>query len=327
MRLSKDAEMALPTNIFTSYDSIGNMEDVQDIIWNVDPDETPFFSMMAKGSTGATFHEWQTDVLDTPSEDNAHLSGDDIEAEAVTPTVRLGNYAQIFRKSVTVSGTEEVINKYGRGRETAYQQIIKAKSLRNDMEKSIFANKARVAGGTGTARVLAGLGSWLVSNVDFGAGGANPTGDGSDARTDGTQRAFTEAILKNVLASIFDNSGKAPDCAFAGSFNKQALSGFPGGTSSNLTQYNKTEGNRVFTSVDVYEYDFGSIVVKPARHVRPREVPVVSTDMWEWSQLRPLFIKRLGETGDNTKFALLAEATLVCRNEKASGLAADLTTA
>jgi len=314
--------MAQPTNTFDSYDSVGNREDLFDKIYNVDPDETPFLSKMAKVSAENTLHEWQTDGLDTPANNNAHIEGDDTTAGAVTATTRLNNRTQIFKKSVVIPGTLEAVKRAGRGKEMAYQLMLKGKALKTDMEMSAFANNAKVTGNSTTAREMAGVPTWLTTNTDAGASGSDATGDGTDARTDGTQRAFTESQLKTVLASIWDNSGKKPDCIFLGSFNKQALSGFTGGT----TKFDKSEDKRLTASVDFYEYDFGVINAIPSRHVRDRDALVLCSDMWAWAQLRPMKQEQLAKTGDSTHFQIVAEATLVNRNEKANGMVADLTT-
>ena len=314
--------MAQPTNTFDTNDAIGIREDLFNKIYNVDPDETPFLSSISKLSASNTFHEWQTDALGAPSATNAHIEGDNTTAVAVTPTVRLGNYTQIFKKSNLLTGTMEATSRAGRGKEETYQSVMRGKEMKTDMESSIFANNARVAGNSTTARELAGGPTGLTSNTSGGTGAADATGDGSDARTDGTQRAFTEGLLKTVVASIWDNSGQRPDCVFLGSFNKQAMSGFTGGA----TKFDKTEDKKLYASVDVYEYDFGTISVKPSRHVRSRDALVLCSDMWAWAQLRPMKLDKLAKTGDNTHYQIVAEATLVCRNEKASGGVFDLTT-
>ena len=316
--------MAQPTNTFDTYDVIGMREDLYDKIYNVDPDEVPFLSSMPKVKASNTYHEWQTDVLDTPSATNARIQGDDSTADAITPTVRRGNRTQIFGKEVTISGTMEATNRAGRGREAAYQKMLKAKALKTDMEMSIFANNAAVTGNNTTAAELAGAPAWLTSNTSTGATGADPTGDGTDARTDGTQRAFTETLLNGVLSSIWDNSGVKPDCVYMGSFNKQAASAFTGTATRTFDVMAQTK--KLTTVIDVYEYDFGVVKFEPNRHVRARDAVVVNSQMWAWAELRPMFDEQLAKTGDADKFHILAEATLVCRNEAASGIVADLTT-
>lgn len=49
--------MALPTNAFTTYSAIGNREDLSDVIYNVDPTETPFVSMCERVKATAVNHE------------------------------------------------------------------------------------------------------------------------------------------------------------------------------------------------------------------------------------------------------------------------------
>ena len=69
--------MAQPTNTFDSYDARGIREDLQDVIYNVDPEETPFYTASAKLRATNTLHEWQTDALRN-SADNAHIEGDEL---------------------------------------------------------------------------------------------------------------------------------------------------------------------------------------------------------------------------------------------------------
>ena len=83
------------------------------------------------------------------------------------------------------------------------------------------------------------------------------------ARTDGTQRAFTEDQLKSVLRSCFDAGGN-PNMIMVGAFNKQKLSGFTGGS----TRFDQAEDRRLVTSIDVYESDFGTLQVAPNRFIR-----------------------------------------------------------
>lgn len=319
--------MAQPTNTFDTYDTVGIREQLLDNIYNVDPYETPALSSLPKVKASSTYVEWQTIGLNAPSSSNAAIEGDDITAEAARATARLGNYTQIFRKSVSVTGTQEATTKAGRAKEQALQLMMMAQEMKTDMESSMFANQARVAGDGVTPRRLAGIPAWIKTNVDKHSGGTNPTGDGTNARGDGTQRAFTEAILKSVLKQVWDNSGKTPDCVYMGSFNKQAASAFAGSTAVAVTRNMDDKSKAVTTAVDVYAYDFGKVRFEPSRHVRARDAIIMRSDMWAWADLRPMFEKPLPDTGDAKKTALLAEATLICRNEAASGIAADLTTA
>ena len=72
----------LPTNTFATYEAVGNREDLSDMIYRIDPTETPFMSGIARETATAVNHEWQTQALAQASGSNAQLEGDDIAADA-----------------------------------------------------------------------------------------------------------------------------------------------------------------------------------------------------------------------------------------------------
>ena len=317
--------MAIVANTFQTYTAIGNREDLSDIIYNISPTDTPFMSSIGKEKAAGTLHEWQTDALATAAA-NAQVEGDEITFNAVTPTVRINNQTQISRKSVIVSGTQDTVNSAGRNNELAYQISKSSKELKRDMEVVLTANQSAAVGGAAAARTSSGLTSWIQANTSVGTNGANGAVAGVDTpgvlRTDGTQRAFTEAQLKGVAASCW-NSGGDPSMIMLGSFNKQKLSGFTGGS----TKMTQADDKKLVAAIDIYESDFGSMTVVPNRFSRSRDCFVLSPDMWSVAFLRDFQLMDLAKTGDAQKKAMLAEYTLVSKNEAASGAVFDLTTA
>jgi len=312
--------MAQPTNTFDTYDSVGEREDLSDVIYSISPTDTPFISSAAKTKATAVLHEWQTDSLAAAVTNNAVIEGDEATLDAVSPTSRLSNSSQIMDKTVVITGTQEAVDKAGRASELAYQIAKKAKELKRDMEATVTGNIAEVTGGSSTARKMGTLGSWIETNDVFGAGGASGTA-GNTARTDGTQRAFTEAQLKSVIKSVW-NEGGEPSMIMVGPFNKQKLSGFTG----NSTRFDAGADATLYTSVDVYASDFGQLQVVPNRFSRDRDAYVLDMNYFAIAFLRDFSMHELSKTGDSEKRQLLVEATLESRNEKASGLVADLTT-
>jgi hypothetical protein len=224
-------------------------------------------------------------------------------------------------KTVVITGTQEAVDKAGRASELAYQIAKKSKELKRDIEATLLANQAKVTGDASTARKFASIGSWVFSNDSFGSSGVSPTGDGTDARTDGTQRAFTEDQLKTVIKSVW-NAGGNPSILMVGPFNKQKVSGFTGGS----TRFDASEDKTLYASIDVYSSDFGDLEVVPNRFSRDRDAWVLDMDYWSVGFLRDFTMFELSKTGDSEKRQLLVELTLVSRNEGASGLVADLTT-
>ena len=315
--------MAQVTNTYSTYDSVGQREDLTDIIYSISPTDTPFMSSIGKEKATAVLHEWQTDALAAAASDNYQIEGDEIAFAAPTATVRLNNRTQISRKSVIVSGTQDAVNLAGRNNELAYQISKNSKELKRDMETSLTANQAPVTGNDTTARRLGGIECWIKTNTSKGGGsGADPTTSGSNARTDGTQRAFTESQLKDVVKKCWDEGGD-PSMVMLGSFNKQKLSGFTGGS----TRFDPAENKRLVAAVDIYESDFGALTVVPNRFSRSRSAYVIQPDMWGVAFLRDFQLVDLAKSGDAEKKAMLAEYTLVSKNEKASGGIFDLTTA
>jgi len=313
-------------DVFSTYDAVGNREDLADMIYDISPMDTPFVSGISKNTATATNHEWQTDSLASAA-NNAQIEGADATTTVSTPTVRVGNYTQISSKTPQVSRTQREIDSAGRGDEMGYQVMKMAKELKRDQEKALLANKAKVAGSEVLARELGGIESWLATNTNLGGGGVAPAGNGTNTRTPGTERAFTEANLKDVLASCWDNGGN-PDMIMAGAFNKQAMSAFVGGGASGPAQ-RTVDGytSRVNTAIDIYVSDFGSLAVVPNRFMVQESVLVLEMDKWSLSTLTNFQETPLAKNGDSDRVLLLSEYTLESKNEAASGIIADNTVA
>jgi hypothetical protein len=315
--------MALPNNTFATYEAIGNREDLSDIIYRIDPTDTPFMSSLDKVKASAVNHEWQTQALAAADGDNAVLEGDDAETDAATPTVRLGNICQISDKVARVSGTQQAVDKAGRDDELAYQEMLKGMELKRDMETVLIGtNQAKNVGADATKRRTASVLSWIKTNTS--KSGSDPSAaDGTGTRSDGTQRAFVESQLKTVLSAIWTAGGK-PNVIYTGAFNKQVFSTFTG----RATQMEDTKGKKIIASVDAYESDFGQLKVVPNRFQRTRDVFVIDTDKWGLAHLngRKMVSNPLAITGDSRRKQILSEYVLEARNEKASGGVFDLTT-
>lgn len=314
--------MSQPTNTYATNDMVGIREDLADIIYDISPLETPFLNMVPRVQVSQTNHEWQTDSLASAAT-NAVIEGDDATTDASTATTRLGNRTQISDKVARVTGTARSVNTAGRADELDYQMLKRGRELRRDMEKALLANNAKVTGADTTAAELAGVPAWIATNTDFNTSdGGDPTGDGTDARTDGTQRAFTEAQVKTVMVSVFDQGGM-PDVMMLGGFNRQIASTFGPGT-----KFQQVSDSTLHATFDVYESDFGNLKIVPNRFQRSRDALILQTDMWAVGFLpgREFATYELAKTGDTDRRQILSEYTLEARQEAASGGVFDLTT-
>lgn len=317
--------MTVPTGTTQTYQAIGRREDLTDVIHDLSPTETPFMNAIEKGSATNTYHEWQTDALAAASDDNAVIEGDDPGNDAADPTVRLGNYTQLSDKVVQVSSSQQASNNAGRGKESSYQVMKRSKELKRDVEASLTSNNASVAGDSSTARKSAGFEAWIQTNDSRGSGGSSTafTGGIQAAATDGTQRVYTETLLKDVLQTCWENGGD-PTMVLVGAFNKKQMSSFNG-----IADAVRDTGNKRATIVgaaDVYVSDFGTLDIVPSRFSRSRSALIVDPTMWKLCYYQRYNTIDLAKNGHSDRKMLSVEYTLEACNEKSSGCVADLTT-
>jgi hypothetical protein len=317
--------MSQPTNTFDSYDGANSIrEDLADVIYNISPSETPFMSNAAKGTATSTLYEWQTDSL-ADAAANAQIEGDDYDGEARTATVRLNNRTQISAKSVTISGTDDAVDNAGMSTQMAYQLAKMGKELKRDMERAfVGVENAKVAGNSSTARELASVGTWYGGNKpgtssaagNFSKNGslsATPAGDGSTAIAGGTNRTFTEALLKTGLLTAFELGGE-PETVMMSPTHKQLASAFNGVA----TKYKDASDKVSIGTTDIYVSDFGEVAFVPNRHQQANRVDILQMDMWSVDFLRPFQTTDLAKTGDSDKKLLICEYTLCAKAPNAN---------
>ena len=318
--------MAQPTNTFDTFTAVGIREDLADIIYDISPTETPFMSNIARTSATQRYHEWQTDSLAAASS-NRQIEGGDATAQAQTPTTRPGNRTQISWKSITVSESADKADKAGRGSEMGYLIAKAGRELKRDMEWALTRNQASTNGGSATANSLGSLESWLsTNNTHLGTDIGTTPGFASGvvaAPTDGTQATISETNLKNVISDVWTSGGE-PGVIMTGAKNKERLSGFSGIATNfkNVPQGQAT----IVGAADLYVSDFGEHQIVPNRFSRDRTVLVLDMSMWAMGVFRDIQQKELARTGDAEKRMIVAEYTLVARDEASSGKIADCVT-
>lgn len=318
--------MAILTNDFTTYSNVGIREDLSDVIYRVAPEETPFINNVGTASAANTYHEWQTESLANVNTSNAQLEGDAISADAANVPTRVGNRCQISRKTASVSGTNDAVNKAGRDTEMARQIMLKGMELGRDQESIMLQNQASVTGNSTTARKLGAMESWIVTNASRGTGGSAGgfSGGTVSAPTDGTTRAFSETILKAAQLSAFNNGAKPTQLYMAGG-QKQVFSGFSG-IAVNRIDNNPTTGLlTIVGAADIYVGDFGRLTAIPHPYgMRSTTVLGIDPSRVRVANLRPMSNFDLGKQADSTERGLIVEYTLQVDNEKAHFVCADL---
>jgi hypothetical protein len=326
--------VTVPTNTFQVFTQVNIREDLINLIYNCDPYKTPVMNMSRKAEANQTNHEWNVDSLASQNLTNNAVEGDDPTAISLAPTVRHGNYAQISTKMVQISGTSQAVVAAGGSNKMGYQLMKKSKELKRDMEGILLYNRAKSAGSSSTARLLAGLPCWLATNTVFqttgGTPGANPsTTDGVNARTynattGGTAvtSAITETMMKSMLQKVYTSSGESPEYIICSPSNKQNISAFTGPG----TRFIKVEDKTLRTAVDLYESDFGEVKIIPDIFLaQTGDVYGINPQYLRVAYLRPFQTIPLAKTGDSDKKQLLVEYTLELGNEKAQGAIFDTT--
>lgn len=321
--------MAVQSGEFLSYSAKGIREDLTNLIHIVAQQQTPFLEAIGAGVATSTKHEWQTDALAAPA-DTKKLEGDTLSLDSITATTRLFNYTQINFRTFAVSVTEQIVKKAGRQNEMEYQQAFKfGKEIYRDMERTLAGtNKGYNAGNSTTARETAPILAWIKTNVSKASDGSNPTGDGSNGRTDGTVRTLTESLVNTVMQSCYQ-SGAMPNLLLASPFNVLNIQKFTNNTTKMTMMSNADELGGVFK---VFETPFGSLTIKPDFCMRSAansdtvsELLILDTNFWKKCFLHDFMVLDVARTADSeTPRQLRIEFALEASNEASSGIVADL---
>ena len=329
--------MAQVANTFETYDAKGNREELADKIYQITPEETPYLSLIGRKPVVSTHPEWQTDTLASPDTSNNQPEGNDWTYDAVAATTRVGTYTQISDKKIVISRTQDKTSKAGRKSELAREIAKKGVELRIDMEAICLSNQASTAGtGNGaTNRKLGGFRAWLASNDSMGSGGSsggyNTSTNVVDAATNGSQRAFTKAILDAVILSTY-NAGGSPKTLMLAPYAKTVFSTFMSDSNVAPQRYETPSKGQttIVAAADMYLSDFGPVSVVPNRQMAragatiARNAFLIDPRMVSLGVFDDISLEKPAKTGDAEKRVLVTEYTLLVNNEAAHGVAADI---
>lgn len=324
--------MAQVSGTTDTYDLVGTAEDVEDIIFDISPTDTPLLTMASRKKASATLHQWQTDALASAAA-NRQIEGDDASFTTATPTTMLSNYCQISRKTLIVSATADVVRKYGRARELARLMTKYGKEIKRDVEFALVQNQASSAGGSATARSSAGLESMIAGNRILPTGSGTGTTPGYSggvwgAPTDGTTATtLTEDLLKQALEAAWTDGGETSHI-MSNTYQKKTIAGFAGANKYAGVSVNQNMGRVsnavVLGGVDLYVSDFGEHKVVLNRYMRQRTLFALDQEHLATAWLRPFKREPLAKTGDAEKEMLIGEWCLVASQPDAHAKVQDL---
>jgi len=228
--------------------------------------------------------------------------GSDPPAGRAVDRVDRFNYTQIFGPTlVQVSGTEQVVQKYGlTGTEFDHQIANRTKELAIQTEQALI-NGIVGAGSASVGRTLGGFTYWITSNVD-------------SATT-----TLADAAIMTQAQACFD-AGGTPDRFMVGSKQKRVISAINSGE----IRYEQTTNARGQV-VQYYDTDYGRYSIILNRWCLTNQAFIFSREQCEIATLRPLTFEMLAKTGDSIKGMVVAEKTLKFRRQQHSAAFSALT--
>jgi len=315
------------TNAFTTYQAVGNREDLSNAIYNIDPFDTPVMSAIRRRNVKNRIFDWQTENLPVVNPNNAQLEGFVLANAPAQPTIRQNNVAQISERDATVSGTQEEADAAGKGSEMAHQMALASKVLKSDMEAILCGRQPRNDGNdTGpTARTTEAFSHWVARAKDrtgavnaaiapgtITAGVPVLATDAFAPVVAGSQVALTEAMLGDAMQQAYTN-GASPSLWIVPPGPKRTISTFVGRSTTQVL-VGKTE---VVSTIDVIATDFGRIKVAPSRWVPADVGLLIDPDYAAVAFFRAFKQYLMARTGDAETRMIVVEWGLEMRNSLA----------
>lgn len=291
---------------YTSYDVVGKKEDVSNIISNITPTKAPFTSLTKSETVHNTLFQWQEDKL-RDAASNKQLEGFTASPTARTPTVMRDNVTQIMQDTFEVSGTNDAVAKYGRGKESAREAGKAAATLKLDLEFAYTGSgQAKIAPADATtARQFAGVQAQIDPTMYVYTGAV------------GT--AISEANYLDALQKCYD-AGADPSTTLVTPTDSRVFASFTGasGRSRVINDGSKT----IVNAVNLYVSPFGEEKIVLSRYLKAGDTLIFDPAMWKRVVLngRNWFRETLAKTGDKLSMMIVGEFSLKHMNAKGSAL-------
>lgn len=316
-----------PANTYIEVTATGVREDLADIVYRIDPDDTPLVSAIPRVSAKQVLTEWMVQELN-PAADNAQPEGFTAVMQAVLKPVRLNNICQIMARTVGVSNTLRAVDMVGGEDEYNRQLVLRGMEVRRDLELAITSPIVRTIT---DPRHMSGLPTYCVNGSRGTGAGVMPIGDGSNAGTVGTKRDLTLALIDSAVQQCWQAGGSPTLAIMSGAIKAYFATLSQGGTGNAVVAQNiqtVTDSSKVTIqgAVDVYRTNFGIINLAPDRFCPPNQILLVSTDYLELAPLpdRDMVDQEYATTGDNAQGGVVFEGCIRPTAPRAHAWIADL---
>jgi hypothetical protein len=321
------AQGAAPAGTYIETAAVGVKEDLADIIYRIDPDETPLVSACARVEANQVLTEWLVQELNAAA-DNAQPEGFTAVMQAVIKPVRLNNVCQILARTVAVSNTLRSVDMAGGEDEYNRQLVLRGMEVKRDLELAVTSPLVRTIT---DPRHMSGLPCYCVNGSRGAGAGVMPVGDGSNAGTAGTLRDLTLAMIDSAMQQAWQAGGKPTLAVMSGNIKAYFATLSQGGTGNpivaqNIQNVTSSQDVTIMGAVDVYRTNFGALQLAPDRFMPAHLILLVSTDYVEMAPLsgRDITEQSYAMTGDNSQGGVVYEGCIRPTAPKAHAAIFDL---
>lgn len=226
----------------------------------------------------------------------AELEGSETSGDVTRPRTRRSNYTQIFKKPITVSGTDQaVITAPAVGSEFDHQTTLRTIELARDLEKAVFRSvqSGSSIGSSSAYRTMDGLRQFLTginSTIAANSFAADPIG-----------------YINDQLQNAWNAGARDLDVIVAGPQWKRDIS------ATNVAKLQITQDDRgIQRYIEFIQTDFGQVRVLLTPWLPDRYLMGLSTQRVKVTPLRGRSFQRemLAKTGDSFKGHVVGEYTL-----------------
>jgi hypothetical protein len=324
------------------FPSVGNREDLLDVLTYVDNKNTPISSTVARVGadiSNPSVYSYLADSYSAPSLDGVVDSADVTDfADAAANRVLLSARAQKIRRTARVSDFQaNIADVAAIGRRKEFSKAIARTILevKRDVEAVISSDNDSVEGSGSVAYKTRGLGMWIGgSPTDLPIPVSQRTPSASLNTT--ATSSLTESALQNVLQSIYEQTGSQDRLVLvAGPSLKKAVTNmtrFTVNSTSNVFNLRQTaqaaNSDRLVSNISFYEGDFSTVEIVTSLFLAAN----VSTDAEKYARgyimspehimlrygRKPRF-QELQDSGGGPRGLVDCIVSLACMSPKAMG--------
>ena len=327
------------TNAFTTYNAVGNREDLSNVIYNIDPFDTPVMSAIRRRNVKNRLFDWQIEFLPTVAPTvvpatgamdpatNAQFEGFALAPSAAQPTIRQNNVTQISqarRDDLRLAGGMRRGGQRLRD-ESPDGDGVEGSEVRHG-NGHVFASAAdrRQRHGSGGARHRGH--HPLARSSEDKPTIANPTGLPAGAIAPGTAVTGLPTTATDCsrrrLQSPSPRRWSATGCRRLTPTARRRRSGLSGrGRSAPISTFVGRSTTQVFvgktevvSTVDVIATDFGRIKVIPSRWLPPDVGLLIDPDYLAVAFFRSFRQYLMARTGDAETRMIIVEWGVEVRN-------------